>query len=310
MPDPLRNGAVILPLPSRKGTRMVSNPLPPDLADVVRRAIAEDLGPGDVTADLVPAATLADAAVITRDDAVLCGTAWFDEVFAQLDPAVSTTWQAADGDFVAAGTELCRLAGPARPLLSGERTALNFLQTLSGTATLARRYAAAVAGTGCRVLDTRKTLPGLRAAQKYAVACGGASNHRHGLYDAVLIKENHIIAAGGLLAALRAARAAHPGLTVEIEVESLAELEQALAAAPDDAPDIVLLDNFVLESLRAAVALVRSRPDCETRLEASGNVSLETVGAIAATGVDFVSAGELTKNVRATDLSMRFSLRH
>jgi nicotinate-nucleotide pyrophosphorylase (carboxylating) len=279
--------------------------LPPDLPDVVRRAIAEDLGPGDVTADLVPAATTADAIVITREDAVLCGRAWFDEVFAQLEPAVSLHWQVADGDFVAAGTELCRLSGPARPLLSGERTALNFLQTLSGTATLARRYAEAVAGTGCRVLDTRKTLPGLRAAQKYAVACGGASNHRRGLYDAVLIKENHIIAAGGLLEALRAARAAHPGLVVEIEVESLAELDQAL----DGNPDIVLLDNFDLESLRAAVARVRGRPDCAVRLEASGNVSLDTVGGIAATGVDFVSAGELTKNVRATDLSMRFSLR-
>jgi nicotinate-nucleotide pyrophosphorylase (carboxylating) len=279
--------------------------LPPDLPDVVRRAVAEDVGPGDVTADLVPAATLADATVITREDAVLCGSAWFGEVFAQLDPAVSIDWQAADGDFVVAGTELCRLSGPARPLLSGERTALNFLQTLSATATLARRYAEAVAGTGCRVLDTRKTLPGLRSAQKYAVACGGASNHRHGLYDAVLIKENHIIAAGGLLEALRAARAAHPGLVVEIEVESLAELEQALAGAPD----IVLLDNFDLASLRAAVACVRQSRDCAVRLEASGNVSLDTVGAIAATGVDFVSAGELTKNVRATDLSMRFSLR-
>jgi nicotinate-nucleotide pyrophosphorylase (carboxylating) len=280
-------------------------PLPQDLPDVVRRAVAEDLGPGDVTADLVPAATVADATVVTREDAVLCGSAWFDEVFAQLDAAVSVQWQAADGDFVTAGSELCRLSGPARALLSGERTALNFLQTLSGTATLARRYAEAVAGTGCRVLDTRKTLPGLRAAQKYAVACGGASNHRRGLYDAVLIKENHIIAAGGLLAALQAARTTHPGLVIEIEVESLAELEQALAGAPD----IVLLDNFDLEALRAAVASVRARPDCATRLEASGNVSLDTVGAIAATGVDFVSAGELTKNVRATDLSMRFSLR-
>lgn len=283
---------------------MARTSLPPDLPDVVRRALAEDVGSGDVTADLVPAATTAAATVITREDAVLCGTAWFDEVFAQLDPAVSVRWQAADGDVVATGAELCTLSGPARPLLSGERTALNFLQTLSATATVARRYAEAVAGTGCRVLDTRKTLPGLRSAQKYAVACGGASNHRHGLFDAVLIKENHIIAAGGLRQALSAARAAHPGLTVEIEVESLAELEQAL----DGSPDIVLLDNFDLESLRAAVRSVRARPDCATRLEASGNVSLDTVGAIAATGVDFVSTGELTKNVRAIDLSMRFSL--
>jgi len=278
--------------------------LPSDLHDVVRRAVAEDVGPGDVTADLVPADIVADATVVTREEAVLCGCAWFEEVFAQLDPAVSIHWQVADGDFVAAGSELCRLSGPARPLLSGERTALNFLQTLSGTATLARRFAEAVAGTDCRVLDTRKTLPGLRSAQKYAVTCGGACNHRHGLYDAVLIKENHIIAAGGLRQALRAARAAHAGLSVEIEVESLAELEQAL----DGGPDIVLLDNFDLASLRAAVRSVRSRPDCPTRLEASGNVSLDTVGAIAATGVDFVSSGELTKNVRAIDLSMRFSL--
>ncbi len=283
---------------------MARTSLPPDLPDVVRRAIAEDVGSGDVTADLVPAATTAAATVITRENAVLCGTAWFDEVFAQLDPAVSVRWQAADGDVVAAGTELCTLSGPARPLLSGERTALNFLQTLSATATVARRYAEAVAGTGCRVLDTRKTLPGLRSAQKYAVACGGASNHRHGLFDALLIKENHIIAAGGLRQALHAARAAHPGLTVEIEVESLSELEQAL----DGSPDIVLLDNFDLEALCAAVHSVRARPDCATRLEASGNVSLDTVGAIAATGVDFVSTGELTKNVRAIDLSMRFSL--
>ena len=283
---------------------MLTTLLPDDLDEVVERALAEDLGPGDVTADLVPEACRATATVITREDAVLCGTAWFERVFAALDPAVSVQWQAADGDLVTAGALLCRLAGPARPLLSGERTALNFLQTLSGTATMARRYADAVAGTGCRVLDTRKTLPGLRAAQKYAVACGGATNHRHGLYDAVLIKENHIIAAGGLLEALQAARALHPRLTIEIEVESLAELERAL----EGAPDIVLLDNFGLDALREAVARIRARPGCTTRLEASGNVSLETVRAIAETGVDFVSSGELTKNVRAIDLSMRFEL--
>jgi nicotinate-nucleotide pyrophosphorylase (carboxylating) len=283
---------------------MRPTPLPTDLDDVVSRAVAEDLGTGDVTADLVPEAFRAEATVITREDAVLCGTAWFDRVFARLDPAVSVQWRAADGDLVAAGTELCRVAGPARALLSGERTALNFLQSLSGTATLARHYADAVAGTGCRVLDTRKTLPGLRSAQKYAVACGGATNHRHGLYDAVLIKENHIIAAGGLAEALQAARALHPQLTIEIEVESLAELERAL----DGAPDIVLLDNFDLDMLRDAVARTRSRPGCTTRLEASGNVSLQTVQAIAETGVDFISSGELTKNLRAIDLSMRFEL--
>ena len=278
--------------------------LPQDIPSVVARALEEDIGPGDVTADLVPASCGAVATVLSREDAVLCGTAWFDEVFAQLDAAVSVAWFSADGARITPGMELCRLHGPARALLSGERTALNFLQALSGTATLARRYADAVAGTGCRVLDTRKTIPGLRAAQKYAVACGGATNHRHGLYDALLIKENHIMAAGGIAAALRAARAAHPGLSVEIEVESHAELDQAL----DGGADIVLLDNFALDELRAAVAQTRGRPGCATRLEASGNVELETVGAIARTGVDFVSVGGMTKHLRAVDLSMRFQL--
>lgn len=277
---------------------------PSDLPQAVARALAEDIGSGDVTAELVPKGCTATATVVTREPAVICGTPWVDEVFAQLDASVSLQWGVRDGDSVSPGTELCRLEGPARPLLSGERTALNFLQCLSGTATLARRYAEAVNGTGCRVLDTRKTLPGLRSAQKYAVACGGASNHRHGLYDALLIKENHIIAAGGLAEALSAARAAHPDLAVEVEVESLDELERAL----DGGADIVLLDNFALQSLREAVARLRQRPACTTRLEASGNVSLETVRAIADTGVDFVSAGELTKNVRAIDLSMRFRL--
>jgi nicotinate-nucleotide pyrophosphorylase (carboxylating) len=278
--------------------------LPKDLSRVVATALAEDIGPGDVTADLVPPASRATATVVSREDAVLCGTAWFDEVFAQLDPAVSVEWLAADGERVVPGATLCRLAGPARPLLSGERTALNFLQSLSGTATAARRYADAVAGTGCRVLDTRKTLPGLRAAQKYAVACGGATNHRHGLYDAILIKENHIIAAGGIAPALAAARAAHPGLSIEIEVEDAGEL----AAALDGGADIVLLDNFGLDALREAVSITRGRPGCTTRLEASGNVELENVRAIAATGVDFVSVGGITKHLRAIDLSMRFRL--
>jgi nicotinate-nucleotide pyrophosphorylase (carboxylating) len=278
--------------------------LPPDLAATVARALEEDIGPGDVTADLVAAGYRARATVVSRETAVLCGTAWFDAVFAQLDPAVSVTWAARDGDPIRAGMELCRLEGPARPLLSGERTALNFLQSLSGTATVARRFADAVAGTGCRVLDTRKTLPGLRAAQKYAVACGGGTNHRHGLYDALLIKENHIVAAGGIAAALAAARRVHPGLVVEIEVESIAELEAAL----EGGADIVLLDNFTPEALREAVARTRGRPGCATRLEASGNVELETIRAIAETGVDFVSVGGLTKHLRAVDLSMRFQL--
>lgn len=278
--------------------------LPKDISSAVARALEEDVGTGDVTADLVPASRGATATVVSREDAVLCGAAWFDEVFAQLDRAVRIDWSVADGERVGATTEICRLRGPARALLSGERTALNFLQSLSGTATVARRYADAVAGTGCRVLDTRKTIPGLRAAQKYAVACGGAVNHRHGLYDAILIKENHIIAAGGIAAALRAARTLHPGLSVEIEVESLAELDQAL----DGGADIVLLDNFPLAGLREAVERARARPDCTARFEASGNVELPNVQAIAATGVDFVSVGGLTKHVRAIDFSMRFRL--
>ncbi len=278
--------------------------LPPDIASVVARALEEDIGPGDVTADLIPADRRAQATVVSREDAVLCGTAWFDEVFAQLDPAVSIAWSAHDGATIGAGAVLCRLDGPARALLSGERTALNFLQSLSGTATVARRYADEVAGTGCRVLDTRKTVPGLRSAQKYAVACGGATNHRRGLFDAILIKENHILAAGGIGAALAAARVAHPDLTVEIEVESLDELEAAL----DGNADIVLLDNFALDTLREAVARTRGRAGCTTRLEASGNVELANVRAIAKTGVDFVSVGGLTKHLRAVDLSMRFRL--
>jgi nicotinate-nucleotide pyrophosphorylase (carboxylating) len=283
---------------------MARSPLPHDLPATVARAIEEDLGPGDVTADLLDARQRATATVVCREDAVLCGTAWFDEVFAQLDGTIAIEWLAGDGAQISAGMDLCRLQGPARALLSGERTALNFLQTLSGTATTARRYADAVAGTGCQVLDTRKTLPGLRSAQKYAVACGGAANHRHGLYDAILIKENHIIAAGGIVAALSAARRTHPELDVEIEVESLEELEQAL----DGAADIVLLDNFELEALREAARRTRGRPGCTTRLEASGSVGLENVRAIAGTGVDFVSVGGLTKHLRAIDLSMRFRL--
>jgi len=283
---------------------MMRPQLPQDIPLMVARALEEDLGPGDVTADLLPGHFMAEATVVSREDAVLCGTAWFDEVFAQLDATLSIEWFKADGAKLAPDMALCRLSGPVRPLLSGERTALNFLQALSGTATIARRYAEAVAGTGCKVLDTRKTIPGLRAAQKYAVACGGAANHRHGLYDAILIKENHIIAAGGIPAALAAARRAHPDLGVEIEVESLDELDQAL----EGGADIVLLDNFGLAELRDAVARARTRPGCATRLEASGNVDLQNIREIAETGVDFVSVGGLTKHLRAIDLSMRFRL--
>jgi nicotinate-nucleotide pyrophosphorylase (carboxylating) len=276
-------------------------PTPPSaepIREQVRIALAEDLGDGDRTAALIPADRQARARVISREAAVLCGTPWFDEVFRQLDPGIRVYWQAADGDRVNPGDTLCELTGPARALLSGERTALNYLQTLSGTATLARRHADAVAGTGARILDTRKTLPGLRLQQKYAVACGGGHNHRIGLYDAILIKENHIAAAGSIAAALDAARKAAPGLEIEIEVEDLDQLEQAIAAGARR----VLLDNFDLDGMRQAVALSAGR----ARLEASGNMTLERLRAVAETGVDDISIGGLTKHVTAVDLSMRF----
>lgn len=278
--------------------------LPDDLKAVVALALEEDVGSGDLTAELIPEGSMASASVVCRETAVLCGCAWFEAVFAQLDANIAIAWSAGDGEILEPDQEICRLQGPARALLTGERSALNFLQVLSGTASAARSYADAVAGTGCRVLDTRKTIPGLRSAQKYAVACGGASNHRRGLYDAILVKENHIIAAGGIEVALRLARELRPGFSVEIEVESLAELEQAL----DASADIVLLDNFDLPALRQAVALRRARPGCQTRLEASGNVQLETAREIASTGVDFISVGAITKHLRAVDFSMRFRL--
>ena len=281
---------------------MTANAPPPDLADQVTRALAEDVGGGDLTAALVPAGRLGRATVITREAAVLCGQPWFDEVFRQLDPAVRVAWEAGEGADVATGQVLCRLQGPARPLLTGERTALNFLQTLSATATVTRRYAALVTGLTCRILDTRKTVPGLRRAQKYAVRCGGGTNHRMGLYDGILVKENHIMAAGSIAAAVAAARAAGASVPVEVEVETLDELRQTL----DAGADMALLDEFSLDDLRTAVALSRSHPRGPIKLEASGNVSHETLRAIAETGVDFVSIGSLTKHVRAVDLSMRF----
>jgi len=274
--------------------------LPADLAGQVEAALREDLGSGDVTAALVPAAQRVRGSVVAREDAVLCGRAWVDETFRQLDPRVQLTWHAIDGERVTAGQAIFAIAGPARPVLSGERTALNFLQLLSGTATVARRFVDAVAGTGCRILDTRKTVPGLRSAQKYAVRCGGAQNHRMGLYDQVLIKENHIAAAGSLTGAIEAARRSADGITVEVEVETLGELQEALNARPD----IIMLDDFTLEDMRAAVALNRTQ-GAGAKLEVSGSVSLEAVRAIAETGVDFISVGGLTKHVRAIDLSMR-----
>jgi nicotinate-nucleotide pyrophosphorylase (carboxylating) len=273
-------------------------PPPALIAAHVRASLSEDVGEGDRTAGLLPAQQGSLVEVITRQKAVLCGCAWFDEVFRQLDPAVIVRWEAGDGDGLAPGATLCRLEGPTRALLTGERTALNYLQTLSGTATRARRYADAVAGLPVRVLDTRKTLPGLRLEQKYAVLCGGCHNHRMGLYDAILIKENHILAAGSIAAALEAARAVAGGVRIEIEVESLRELEQALTAGATN----VLLDNFGLGELREAVALSAGR----ARLEASGGITLEGIRAIAETGVDEISVGDLTKDLEAVDLSMRF----
>ena len=277
--------------------------LPPaeHIAHDVERALAEDIGAGDLTAELLPQTLRATAEVITREDAVLCGQAWFNAVFRALDAAIKIEWRVQDGDRVAADTVLCRLHGPARALLTGERAALNFLQTLSGTATAARRYVDAIAGTATKVLDTRKTVPGLRLAQKYATRCGGCENHRMGLYDAILIKENHIAAAGSIGAALAAARGvnAEHGLDVpiEIEVEDLRQLRQALVAGARR----ILLDNFSLPMLREAVAETQRR----ALLEASGGVNLENIAAVAATGVDFISVGAITKNVRAVDLSLR-----
>jgi nicotinate-nucleotide pyrophosphorylase (carboxylating) len=274
----------------------------PDAELITRQvalALQEDLGSGDLTAGLITADASSRVELICREASVLCGTEWFDEVFQQLDSGVTIEWLAGDGDRLQPAQRICRMAGNTRSLLSGERAALNYLQTLSGTATLARRYADAVAGTGVRVLDTRKTIPGLRLQQKYAVACGGCVNHRIGLFDAILIKENHIHAAGSAARALQLAKATAPeGVNIEIEVESLEQLAEVLQAGAQR----ILLDNFDLEGLRQAVALNGGR----ARLEASGNVNLETIRSIAETGVDDISVGALTKDIKAVDLSMLF----
>ncbi|MBT8136744.1 MAG: carboxylating nicotinate-nucleotide diphosphorylase [Gammaproteobacteria bacterium] len=269
--------------------------------DNVESALAEDVGSGDLTASLVDESATAVARVVCREPAVLCGQPWFDAVFREIDAATGINWQARDGDRIDADMIVCHIEGRARSILTAERCALNFLQTLSGTATAARAYADAVAGTGATILDTRKTLPGLRLAQKYAVRCGGGHNHRMGLYDAILIKENHICSAGGIAAAVQKAREQHPDVPVEVEIESPDQLDEALATTTD----VIMLDNFSLQQMREAVTQNRSaaRP---VRLEASGNVSLETVREIAATGVDFVSVGGLTKHVQATDYSLQF----
>ena len=269
------------------------------IAANVRSALEEDVGTGDLTAQLIPAEAQAHARVVTREDAVLCGTAWFDACFAALDATIRIAWQARDGERIQAGQTLCEISGPARALLTAERPALNFLQTLSGVATETRRHVDAVAGTRARIYDTRKTLPGLRLALKYAVKCGGGENQRIGLYDGILIKENHIAAAGGIAPALQAAAALAGGrVSVQIEVESLEQLSEALAAGAT----LILLDNFDLAGMRAAVQLSAGR----AQLEASGGIALDGVRAIAETGVDRISVGGLTKNLRALDLSMRF----
>ena len=269
------------------------------ISERVQQALAEDVGTGDITASLIAPDAFASADVITREAGVLCGKAFADETFRQVDPRCSTVWQAADSDPLDAGDTLFRITGPARALLTAERTALNFLQALSGTATVAKDYAERVAHTDVRLLDTRKTVPGLRLAQKYAVACGGCYNHRIGLFDAFLIKENHIAAAGGIREAILAARHIAADTLIEIEVETLEELDTALS----EAPDRIMLDNFPLAELREAVVQTAGHAE----LEASGNVTDHTLVAIAETGVDLISIGALTKHIRALDLSMRMT---
>ena len=262
----------------------------------IKNFLAEDIGSGDITASIIPASRQAKANVICREKMVLCGQAWFDSVFKTLNPEITIHWFKAEGDVCEANTQLCELKGAAKDLLTGERTALNLLQTLSYTATIARQYADAVAGTQCKILDTRKTIPGLRQAQKYAVVCGGCVNHRIGLFDGVLIKENHIMAAGSIAEAISSARKI-TDVIVEVEVESLQEYQQALAAKPDR----IMLDNFSVTDMKKAVSLNRSNIE----LEASGDITLKTIREIAETGVDYISIGALTKHIKAIDLSMR-----
>lgn len=274
-----------------------------DLIQSVAIALAEDIGDGDITARLIPATEQASANIITREDCVIAGIAWVDEVFAQVDPNVKIQWLVKDGERVKANSSLYTLTGSARSLLTGERAALNFLQLLSGTATISRTYADIVADTGVKLLDTRKTIPGLRTAQKYAVTCGGCYNHRIGLYDAFLIKENHIAACGGIQQAITTAKQQEPNKPVEIEVEDLAELETALLAGAD----IVMLDNFSNEEMIQAVMLNADQFNKRAKLEASGGITIETLRPIAETGVDYISIGALTKDCKAVDLSMRFT---
>ena len=268
----------------------------------VADALREDVGDGDLTARLIPEAERIDATIVTREPMTMAGRPWVDETCRQVDANIRLDWRHDDGDAVPAGDVVCLLRGPARSVLTAERTALNFLQLLSATATVTARYVQAVAGTGCRILDTRKTVPGLRRAQKYAVRCGGGVNHRMGLFDAILIKENHIMSAGGIGPAIESARDIHPGVPVEVEVESIEELREALRAQAER----LLLDNFTPELLEEAVAINRDEGDPPAELEASGGLTIDAIAAVAATGVNYLSVGALTKNVRAIDLSMRF----
>lgn len=272
--------------------------LPADLSSSVTNALQEDVGAGDITAELIPANTQATAYIYAREPAILCGTAWVDEVMRQVDSTIRVQWLAQDGDHVNTDQKLSKLEGSARHLLTAERCALNFLQTLSGTATLSSHYAALVAHTKVRLLDTRKTLPGLRSAQKYAVRSGGCYNHRMGLFDAFLIKENHIAACGSIAAAVSRARDMHPDKPVEVEVENLIQLREAI----NTGAEIIMLDNFELTALREAVAINAGR----AKLEASGGVNVQSLAGIAETGVDYISIGALTKDCKATDLSMLF----
>ena len=276
-------------------------PVPADLPQQVARALAEDVGSGDLTAALIPADRIGRATVITRERAIVCGLPYVEASFHGVEPQVRLEWRVAEGDSVAANQPLVDLEGPARALLTGERTALNFLQLLSGTATAAHTNAALLEGTNCRLLDTRKTIPGLRSAQKYAVRVGGGHNHRMGLFDGILIKENHIMAAGSIAAAVAAAKRGSARVPIEVEVENLSELQQAITAGAD----IAMLDDFSLDAMREAVA-VNATAKKPLKLEASGGITTATIRRIAETGVDFISVGSITKHVRAVDLSMRF----
>lgn len=289
-----------------KNTPNQAPQLPDDIAEQVRLALKEDIGSGDVTAALIPENKTAISKVYCREQAMICGIEWFNEVFKQLDEDIQIEWEVKDGDLVDTDQLLVTLKGNARNILTGERSALNFLQTLSGTATKSFALNALTDGTKCKVLDTRKTIPGLRMAQKYAVAVGGCRNHRIGLYDAMLIKENHIVSAGSIEASVKEGRKLYPDLLLEVETENLDEFHQALAAGAD----VIMLDEFSVEDIKQAVAITTTFNDEhseDTKLEVSGNVSAETIPMYAATGVDFISTGSLTKHVRAVDLSMRFS---